>query len=75
MLGALIAMTNIRVVGEELCYFLEPIEEDAVEHLLQCTEFGSSLTFSGNAFDWIAEFELKLTGTNAGDPWSIIEGT
>jgi len=65
-----------KVKGKVLCYFLEPIETDELEHLIQCDEFGSSeLTYAGNPVDLEAEFTLKLVGTNAGDPWSIVEGT
>ena len=70
------AVANGKVKGKILCYFLEPIEEDELEHLVQCDEFGSSeLTYAGNAVDGEAEFSLKLTGSNAGDMWSIVEGT
>ena len=69
------AISNGKVAGKKLYFFLKPIEEDAVEHLLQCTEFGSELTLGGNALDYNAESELELTGTNAGDLWASAEGT
>ena len=71
----LAATTNGKIKGAEQCYFVEVIEEDAVAHLLKCTEQGSSLTFAGTPIDMEFTGEMKLAAPHLGESWSAVEGT
>jgi hypothetical protein len=68
------AIENGKVKGEQLCFFLEPIETDEVEHLLECPATGSELTFGGNPLSYEAEDSLLMSTPVAGNSWSIVQG-
>jgi len=68
------ATENAKIKGEQLCFFLEPIETDAVEHLLECPASGSELTFGGNAAVLEEEFSELMSTPVADNSWSIVQG-
>ena len=52
----LVAQQSGLVLGEVLCFFLEPIETDEEETSLECPESGSSLNYGGTKAKLQAEF-------------------
>ena len=62
------------VLGEILCFFLEPIETDEVEHLFECPESGSLLNFSGTPAVLQAEFSALMISPVSDASWSITQG-
>ena len=70
----LVAHQSGLVLGEILCFFLEPIETDEVEHLFECPESGSSLNYSGTPAALQAEFSALMTAPVNDASWSITQG-
>jgi hypothetical protein len=76
------ALTNGKLTGSVLCFWLEELEKDEAEHLFECTASGSesgSLEFAGKADDLEDEFSvLMLTANGAShedSTWGIFENT
>jgi hypothetical protein len=68
------AVANGKVTGEQLCYYLEPIEADAEEHLFECPSSGSELKFDGNTGELQAEFIALMKTPTLDNSWSIVQG-
>jgi hypothetical protein len=69
-----IAQENGEIKGEDLCFFLEPIEEDAQEHLLECPSSGSELALAGTTAEFEAEFSILMLTPVANNSWSVVQG-
>jgi hypothetical protein len=69
------AQENGKLKGEVLCFFLEPIETDELEHLYECPAAGSALTYAGNATTVSFEDSVLILLTPTEDTsWSIVQG-
>jgi hypothetical protein len=68
------AQEDGKIKGEQSCFFLEPIETDEVEHLLECPASGSELTFAGNTATYEAEDSVLMVTPVADNSWSIVRG-
>jgi hypothetical protein len=64
------AKSKVNVTGEQLCELLPPeVEEDRLGHLLDCTEFGSSLLYAEKPAKFALEEELSFAAKN--NAWSL----
>jgi hypothetical protein len=77
-----LAVENGKVKGAILCFWLESIEKDEVEHLNECTAAGSEsggLKFAGKAADLEAEFSVLMLTANGvsheGSAWGAFLNT
>jgi hypothetical protein len=69
------ATTNGKVTGEQLCFFLEEIEKDMEEHLLECPKSGSTLKYAGNESTLQTEFSVLMATPVSDASWSIDHDT